>query len=163
MSWNDLRSAPNTPERRKMHWHTTSRVKRSVVRMIEDGVVTMKTESGQTFRYDFETGESFRLPQSELRRFLRSSMNEYDATDGDLKELMFEIFGETVTDSDGYEHTTCLDRRGVIECEEYSTELDGDDWKKIKRASVRFFEFPPVELLRGAIRERFNRGEEDAA
>ncbi len=161
--WSDLRTAPHTPERRKMHWHTTSRVKRAVVRMIEDGGVTMKTESGQTFRYNFETGGMFRLPQAELRRFLRSSMNEYDAKDGDILELMSELFGETVTDDDGQVYATCSTHRGAIECEEYSSEFEGDEWKPIKRTGVRFFEFPPVELLGSAIKNRFDRGDEDDA
>ncbi|MEM9229310.1 MAG: primase-helicase family protein [Pseudomonadota bacterium] len=161
--WSDLRTAPDTPERRKMHWHKTSRVKRAVVRMIQDGGVTMKTESGQTFRYNFETGQTFRLPQPELRRFLRSSMNEYDAKDGDILDLMSELFGETVIDDDGQEYATCSTHRGSIECEEYSPELEGDAWNEIKRTGVRYFEFPPVELLRAAIKDRFDRGDENDA
>ncbi|MEP3845555.1 MAG: primase-helicase family protein [Paracoccaceae bacterium] len=161
--WSDLRTAPDTPERRKMHWHTTSRVKRAMVRMIEEGGVTMKTESGQTFRYNFETGEPFRLPQSELRRFLRGSMNEYDAKDGDIPEMMSDLFGETVFDEDGQEYATCAKNRGPIECEEYSTELEGDDWNAVKRKGVRYFEFAPVELLRAASKGRFDRGDQDDA
>ncbi|MEM6890545.1 MAG: hypothetical protein AAF636_20795 [Pseudomonadota bacterium] len=146
-----------------MHWHTTSRVKRAIVRMIEDGGVTMKTESGQTFRYNFETSEPFRLPQSELRRFLRSSMNEYDAKDGDIPEMMSEVFGEAVLGDDGQEYAICAKHRGSIECEEYSPELEGDDWRNAKRTGVRYFEFPPVELLRAAIKGRFDRGDQDDA
>jgi len=161
--WSDLRTAPDTPERRKMHWHTTSRVKRAMVRMIEDGGVTMKTESGQTFRYNFETGEPFRLPQSELRRFLRSSMNEYDAKDGDIPEMMAEIFGEAVCDEGGKEYVICSKKRGFIECEEYTSGSEGDEWEKSKRTGVRLFEFPPVELLRSASKNRFDRGDQDDA
>jgi len=159
LSWGDLRTAPDTPERRKMRWHSMRPVERAIIRMIEDGSVTMKTESGQTFRYTFEDGKSIRLPQSELRRFLGASMNRFEAKDGDIADLMNEIFGEFVTDAHGCEHAMVKTPRGTIECEEYisSAATTGDDWDKVKRTKVRCFEFPPVETLMKALSERYNR------
>ncbi len=159
LSWGDLRTAPNTPERRKMRWHSMRPVERAVIRMIEDGSVTMKTESGQTFRYTFEEGKPIRLPQSELRRFLSASMNRFEAKDGDVGEMMNELFGNVVNDGQGYEHVTVKTPRGIIECEEFvhSDDAKGDEWEKVKRSKVRCFEFPPLEILQAALAERYNR------
>ncbi|MEM9641181.1 MAG: hypothetical protein AAGA19_06740, partial [Pseudomonadota bacterium] len=83
--------------------------------------------------------------------------------DGDILELMSELFGETVIDEDRQEYATCSIHRGPIECEEYSPELEGDDWNMVKRTGVRYFEFPPIGLLRAAIKDRFDRGDEHDA
>lgn len=159
LSWGDLRTAPATPERRKMRWHSMRPVERAIIRMIEDGGVTMKTESGQTFRYSFEDGKAIRLPQAELRRFLGASMNRFEAKDGDIADLMIEIFGEFVTDAQGSEHVMVKTLRGTIDCEEYisGAEATGDEWDKLKRTKVRCFEFPPVGILMKALSERYNR------
>ncbi|MEM6384655.1 MAG: primase-helicase family protein [Pseudomonadota bacterium] len=159
LSWGDLRTAPDTPERRKMRWHSMRPVERAIIRMIEDGSVTMKTESGQTFRYSFEVGKPIRLPQSELRRFLGPSMNRFEAKDGDIGTMMNELLGETITANDGTEHVTVKMPRGVIECEEFVPGQDaaGDEWEPVKRSKVRCFEFPPVEVLQACLKERYQR------
>ncbi len=159
LSWGHLRTAPDTPERRKMRWHSMRPVERAVIRMIEDGSVTMKTESGQTFRYMFEEGKPIRLPQSELRRSFGASMNRFEAKDGDIGELMNELFGDVVTDDQGCEHVTVKTLRGVVECEEFvhSADAKGDEWEKVKRSKIRCLEFPPVEVLQAALSKRYNR------
>ncbi|MEO9971800.1 MAG: primase-helicase family protein [Roseibium sp.] len=156
--WQDVRTAPNTPERRKMRWHSMRPVERALIRLIEDGGVTMKTESGQTFRYEFEAGKPIRLPQAELRRYLGTSMNRYEAKDGDIESLMKDLFGDTVLDEEGTEHLTVKVLRGTIECVEYiAGDGSGDDWSKITRKAIRCFEFPPVDVLRGVAAEKYQR------
>ena len=160
LSWSDLRTAPETPERRKMRWHSMRPVERALIRMFEDGEVSIKTESGQTVRYTFAEGERFRVPQAELRRHLTPVMNRHDAKDGDLVELIHEIVGETLLDADGTEHSTIKMLRGAIECEEHEHGTTDDDaWTKVKRQGVRCFEFAPTELILRAISARYEREE----
>ncbi|WP_141468078.1 DUF5906 domain-containing protein [Pelagimonas varians] len=148
LRWQDVRTAPDTPERRKMRWHSMRPVERALIRLIEDGGVTMKTESGQTFRYEFEAGQPIRLPQAELRRFLGTSMNRHEAKDGDIESLMKDLFGESVSDKTGTEHLTVKVLRGAIKCSEYIPGgASGDDWSQIDRKAIRCFEFPPVDVL----------------
>ncbi|MDE4141914.1 DUF5906 domain-containing protein [Phaeobacter gallaeciensis] len=157
MRWQDVRTAPDTPERRKMRWHSMRPVERALIRLIEDGGVTMKTESGQTFRYEFEAGQPIRLPQAELRRYLGTTMNRHEAKDGDIESLMKDLFGESVVDKSGVEHVTANVRRPNIECFEYIPgDASGDDWSRIVRKAVRCFEFPPVDLLRDVVVDRYN-------
>ncbi|MCI5095235.1 MAG: DUF5906 domain-containing protein, partial [Rhodobacteraceae bacterium] len=157
LRWQDVRSAPDTPERRQMRWHSMRPVERALIRLIEDGGVTMKTESGQTFRYEFEEGEPIRLPQAELRRHLGSSINRHEAKEGDIESLMKDLFGETVLDDVGTEHVVVKKPRINIVCKEFiSGEGTGDDWSDIIRRNIRIFEFPPVDTLRRAAKERFN-------
>jgi hypothetical protein len=159
MKADDPGRTPDTPERRKMRWHSMRPVERAIIRMIEDGGVTIKTESGQTFRYTFEEGKTIRLPQSELRRFLGASMNRFEAKDGDIADLMNEIFGEFVTDAQGCEHAMVKTPRGTIECEEYISGVatTGDEWDKVKRTKVRCFEFPAVQILRSRLADLYGR------
>ncbi|UWQ46875.1 primase-helicase family protein [Leisingera aquaemixtae] len=158
MRWEDVRTAPDTPERRKMRWHSMRPVERALIRLIEDGGVTMKTESGQTFRYEFEAGQPIRLPQAELRRYLGTTMNRHEAKDGDIESLMKDLFGDTVQDEEGTEHLTVKVLRGTIECAEYiAGDGSGDDWSRITRKAVRCFEFPPVDVLRYVAAEKYQR------
>ena len=160
LSWSDLRTAPETPERRKMRSHSMRPVERALIRMFEDGEVIIKTESSQTFRYSFTEGGRFRVPQAELRRHLAPVMNRHDAKDGDLVELIHEIVGETLLDADGTEHATIKTLRGAIECEEHEHGTTDDDaWTKVKRQGVRCFEFAPTELILKAISTRYEREE----
>ncbi|UWQ38471.1 hypothetical protein K3552_05535 [Leisingera aquaemixtae] len=158
MRWQDVRTAPDTPERRKMRWHSMRPVERALISLIEDAGVTMKTESGQTFRYEFERGQPIRLPQSELRRYLGSTMNRHEAKDGDIESLMKDLFGEIVVDQSGVEHVTVKVRRPNVECSEYIPgDASGDDWSRVTRKSVRCFEFPPVDVLRNVAAEKYHR------
>lgn len=159
LRWEDVRVAPDTPERRRMRWHSMSPVERAIIRMIEDGAVTMRTEGGQTFRYRFNDDEPIRLPTSELRSYLAPSSNQYEAKEGDLPDLLKGLFGETLEDENGTEHVVCKVRRGVIHCEEFvnTSDAKADQWDIVKRETVRFFELPPRGLLCQAIAERFNR------
>ncbi|MGR3608144.1 MAG: primase-helicase family protein [Sulfitobacter sp.] len=156
LRWQDVRTAPDTPERRKMRWHSMRPVERALLRLIEDGGVTMKTESGQTFRYKFEVGQPIRLPQAELRRFLGSSINRHEAKEGDIESLMKDLFGETVVDQSGLEHVTVNVRRPSVECCEYIPgDASGDDWSQITRKAIRCFEFPPVDVLREIAAQKY--------
>ena len=159
MRWQDLRVAPDTPERRRMRWHSMRPVERSIIRMIEDGMVVMRSASGQTFRYTFEPGKPIRLPQPELRLHLASSMNRHEARDGDIKELFEGMFGETVPGLDGTEYIAVQTPRGTIKCEEFvaSSDAKGDKWDSISRSRIRCFELPPVEVLQSVLANKFNR------
>lgn len=159
LSWRDVRIAPDTIERSRMRWHSMRPIERAVVRMFEDGCVTMKTTSGQSYRYQFEDGEPIRLPQSELRAHLGASMNQHEARDGDILDIMVGLFGEFVVDENGNEHAVVKKLRGVVHCEEYvpKGEAIGDGWEMVKREKTRCFEFAPLDLLRGELATRFDR------
>ena len=161
LRWADVRIAPDTLERRRMRWHSMRPVERAIIRMIEDGSVTMKTTSGQTFRYTFEEGEPIRIPQPDLRMHLRSSMNQHEAKDGDIENLMTDLFGDTVTTSDGAEYMTVKTPRGPVICEEFvpSSDATADEWEVVRREKIRCFEFPPIAVLRAEIGVRFDRSD----
>jgi hypothetical protein len=158
LRWEDIRIAPDTPERRRMRYHSMRPVERAIIRLVEDGTVTMKTESGQAFRYEFEDGKPIRLPRAELRDFLGSHMNRHEAKDGDIEHLMNDIFGERVQSVEGVGHVTVRKLRGNVECLEYMRAVaSGDDWTGTTRKSVYCFEFPPIEVLRSVIAEKYPR------
>ena len=141
-----------------MRWHSMRPVERAVLQMFEEGEVTIKAESGRTFRYVFEEGERIRIPQAELRRHFGSVANKYDANDGDIRKVMKDLFGESVSSADGEEFTTVNKGRGNVECEEFDMHLKDDGWLPLTRKGTRFFEFPPVDVLRWAMSEKYGRG-----
>lgn len=163
LRWEDVRIAPDTPERHKMRWHSMRPVERAIIQMIEDGCVTIKAGSGQTFRYKFEEGSVIRLPQAELRAHLSPTINQHTANDGDLRKLFSEIWGEIISTASGQEFLTIKSGRGKILCEEFvsSSDPQADEWHKVKRDAVRFFELPPVEVLRSVLNERYGRASLD--
>jgi hypothetical protein len=154
LSWADLRTAPGTPERRKMRWHSMRPAERALIQIFEDGEVTLKDENGDGRFYRFKEGAPIRLPQAELRRHLTPFINKYDGRDGDIVKLMEDLFGMSVVDQDGRERAVAKVLRGKVE--DWDVNATEDEHNNV-RQNVRCFEFPPIELLQAVIRNRYRR------
>lgn len=158
MSWGMLRTAPETAERRQMRWHSMRRVERSLIQIFGDGEFNIRNENGKSYRYKLDTGKAFRLPVSELRRHLSPVSNKYDANDGDIIKLMETLFGETLIDVSGKEHSVAKVARGRVDCFHLVREDEkSEKWEPVIRQKERYVEFPPLDLLRAQIAVRYER------
>lgn len=71
---------------------------------------------------------------------------------------MNDLFGSVVVDRSGAEHITVKQARPNVSCEEYiSKDTLGDEWEKVSRTGIRCFIFPPVEVLRRLISDKYSR------
>ena len=153
LDWGYLREAPDTPERRMMRWHTMPPVERALLKVFEDGELTLRSSSGEAYRYVFEANVPIRIPASELNAHLESSRNRYEAKEGDVAMLMESLFGRELTDQNGKCWTVAKTLRGRVDCE---VEDDGE-WQRETRQAMRCYEFPPIDLLRAEIERSYHR------
>ena len=157
MVWEDLRTAPETPERREMRWHSMSPMERNLLEMFEDREVIIKNKSGRFSKYAFEEGVLIRISQSELREYFRLVANKYKANEGDIGKVMESLFGNSILDADGREYMTVNKSRGKVDCLSCSYGSTDDEWGPLTRQGVRYFEFPPIDVLLKALRDRYGR------
>ncbi|MGR3661242.1 MAG: primase-helicase family protein [Paracoccaceae bacterium] len=158
MDWEMLRTAPDTPERRQMRWYSMRPAERKLIQVFEDGVLEVKAESGKTYRYDMDAEKAFRIPIAELRKHLAMASNKYEAKDGDIVQMMEDLFGAVLIGADEKEIPTASLHRGIVKCFHLvAVDEKNEEWEDVTREGERFVEFPPLKLLRAELVERYDR------
>lgn len=153
LDWSQLRIAPDTEERRLMRWHSMRPVERALLKVFEDGELTIRAANGETYRYVFEEDEAIRIPTSELNDYLRASTNRYEAKEGDVRLLMESVFGTEIIRPDGKSWLACKKARGRVDALVFRE----SDWAEDIRQATHFFEFPPLSVLRSQIEAEYQR------
>ncbi|WP_168175256.1 primase-helicase family protein [Thioclava sp. F28-4] len=91
LSWADVRTAPETPERRVMAWHSMRPAVRALLDVLRDGEVTLKVDGlPETFTAN---GDGLRVPVAGFRDFIKVAGNKNNAEDSDVAAMVKQIFG----------------------------------------------------------------------
>lgn len=117
MSWNDVRTAPETSERNVMGWHSMSAPMRRLKEVLADGEVTLRMENGLE---TFATARSgLRVPMAAFRDYV-ASIGKGRAEERDVPAMFKRLFPDL----------DLIESRGRV----------GSD------KNGRFWEFPPAAL-----------------
>ncbi|GAA6198706.1 hypothetical protein NBRC116598_41510 [Pseudophaeobacter arcticus] len=138
--WGDVRSAPETPERKMMQFHTMRASARGLLSLFEAG--ELDTGHGLIV---FKDGVKVRLPISDVKEFLKYSGNKFNADDGDPVSLMQNMFGETL-EVGGVEYQSAVAGQGTL--------------KPNDGLNVRWVEFPPANVVLAAADGQFHMKED---
>lgn len=90
-SWNDVRTAPETPERGVMGWHSMPAPMRRIKEVLLDGEVTLHMESGRETFVAKESG--LRVPMAAFRDYVASE-GKGRAEDRDVPAMFKRLFPE---------------------------------------------------------------------
>lgn len=131
MSWDDLRTAPATPERASVAYKTLRPAQRGLISMFMDGEVTLPVDGTPT-RVELVDGAPVRLPIATLNDWLRKQGHRANAGDSDAEAMFRALVGNDTSASTG---------RGAV------AGFDG--------TNVRWIEFPPPEVVRAALMDRY--------
>ena len=154
-SWADLRTAPLTPERQTMRWHSMRPVQRAMLKIFEEGAFELRLKSGISNRYVFQEGQPILIPQSELREYLQQIGSQHEANDSKPDKLMISLFGETITDKSGKTYATVSTLRPKISHLTLEHSAGASGWTPIDRENIRCFQFPPVDVLQAEMKELY--------
>ncbi|MCL6283629.1 DUF5906 domain-containing protein [Ruegeria sp. 2012CJ41-6] len=98
-SWADVRTAPETPERKVMGWHSMRPAQRRLLTVLRDREVTLRVGG-----YDetFVPGQDgLRLPKAAFRTYIEAMANKHDADDVDVVAMVRRLFGVEITEKRG--------------------------------------------------------------
>ena len=136
LTWDDVRSAPSTPERDAMSYQTLRPAQRAMLNIFEDGHITLIVE-GEPMPFSLGE-ESDRLPLAGLRAYLSAKGNSFNADDSDPVKIMRSLFGDEIG-----QWPTAKTGQGPL--------VSGDG------RNERFIDFPPREMVLKEIGKRFGR------
>lgn len=94
LSWDDVRTAPETAERKLMGWHSMRPPMRRLLDVFRDGEVTLRVEgSDETFTAD---AVGLRVPRAAFREHIGAVGDKRRADDSDVAEMFARLFPDHV-------------------------------------------------------------------
>lgn len=150
MSWNDVRTAPLTKERRIMRWLSLRPSVRAMAEIVEEGDLVAREETGRVVRYTLNEDAPTPIEKSAVRAALKCASDRRDSRDS-AEQVFGELFGEGIVDS-----TKRQVRFQVVERDD-GYHLPGSGPEEIIKNRAQVFFFPPLSELRSLLQERFHR------
>lgn len=98
-TWADVRTAPETPERRVMGYNSMRPAMRRLLTVLRKGEVTLKVTG-----YDetFTVGkDGLRVPMAAFRAYVEAAGNKHNAEDSDVVAMVKRLFGEEIAEKRG--------------------------------------------------------------
>ena len=139
--WADVRTAPDTPERTAMRFHTMTPAYRRFIQMFEAGSLRWGDDVETVFADD----EWVRVPVTAVKDFLRRDANKFQADDTDPVALAQKMFGASI-EVDGVHYQTVSTGQGPIQ--------SGDG------LSLRYVEYPPANVVLQWVDENFYQNQD---
>lgn len=99
LTWADVRTAPETPERKVMGWHSMRPAVRRLLTMLREREATLRVAG-----YDetFSAGkDGLRLPIAACRSYIEAAGNKHNAEDSDVVAMVERLFGVEIAEKRG--------------------------------------------------------------
>jgi len=98
-SWADVRTAPETPERKVMAVHSMRPGQRRLLNVLRDREVTLRVDGyDETFAF---VKDGLRVPRAAFRTFIETAANKHDAEGADVVAMVRRLFGVEITEKRG--------------------------------------------------------------
>ncbi|TMV06976.1 hypothetical protein FGK63_12730 [Ruegeria sediminis] len=99
LSWANVRTAPETPERKVMGWNSRRPAERRLINVLRDREVTLRVAGyDETF---VASDKEFRVPRAAFRAYIEAAGNKHNAEDSDVVGMVLRLFGVEVTEKRG--------------------------------------------------------------
>lgn len=90
LHWDAVRTAPETPERALMGWHSMPAPMRRLADVLKDGEVTLRV-SGEEYTFTADA-EGLKVPVAAFRDYVAAVGNRHRAADGDVPAMFDKLF-----------------------------------------------------------------------
>ncbi|WP_288940989.1 primase-helicase family protein [uncultured Roseovarius sp.] len=98
-TWSDVRTAPETPERRVMGWHSMRPGERRLLNVLRDTEVTLRVDGCDE---TFSAGkDGLRVPVAAFRSYIEAAGNKHNAEGSDVVGMVKRLLGVEITEKRG--------------------------------------------------------------